>query len=147
MIKTAQALQKRTGTPDKYPQGRFKDKPCRKCGTSFQPQAPSQLYCSTDCSAEAQRDAYYMRNYGIDAKQWQELYDKQNGRCFICEGEGFLMDEARHEARLMVDHCHTTGAVRGLLCHNCNRALGLLQDDKAAIKRALEYLEGATTIP
>jgi hypothetical protein len=52
-----------------------------------------------------------------------------------------------HTAKLMVDHCHATGKVRGLLCHNCNRALGLLKDDKSTIRRALEYLEGATTIP
>jgi hypothetical protein len=46
----------------------------------------------------------------------------------------------------VVDHCHATGKVRGLLCHNCNRALGLMQDNIENIKRAADYLEGATTI-
>jgi hypothetical protein len=52
-----------------------------------------------------------------------------------------------HKVKIVVDHCHTTGAIRGLLCHNCNRALGLLKDDINVIKNAINYLESATTIP
>lgn len=139
-LKTEQAHRSRTGTPDKYPQGKFNPKPCRKCGTEFSPNAPSQLYCSTDCAAEAQQDAYYKRNYGIEVGDWNTLYEKQGGKCYICEGEGFLMKE-EHQAKLMVDHCHTTGKVRGLLCHNCNRALGLLGDNTDRLKKAIQYLE------
>jgi hypothetical protein len=57
------------------------------------------------------------------------------------------MDVQRHSCKLVVDHCHTGGQVRGLLCHNCNRALGLLQDSVPALKAAVKYLQGATTIP
>lgn len=42
---------------------------------------------------------------------------------------------------LVVDHDHTTGKVRGLLCHNCNRALGLLQDNKSYLQSAINYLK------
>ena len=52
-----------------------------------------------------------------------------------------------HKSKLVVDHCHATGKVRGLLCHNCNRALGLLKDKISVLKNAIQYLEGATTIP
>ena len=45
-----------TATPSKYPQGWFKDKPCRRCGTMFKPKAPSHLYCSQDCSDDAYAD-------------------------------------------------------------------------------------------
>jgi hypothetical protein len=93
-----------------------------------------------------QRDRYYRRNYGIGVNQWRDLYDEQQGRCYICRSKGFVMRKC-HEARLMVDHCHRTGAVRGLLCHNCNRALGLLQDKRTNLMRACRYLERATTIP
>lgn len=146
MIKTEQARRPRTATPSKYPQGYFKPKPCRCCGTQFQPDSPSQLYCSIPCAEEAQRNRYYKKKYGIDTSEWNKLYVEQNGLCFICEGEGFVMRDC-HEAKLMVDHCHSTGKVRGLLCHNCNRALGLLQDDLKSLSRAIQYLERATTIP
>jgi hypothetical protein len=46
-----------------------------------------------------------------------------------------------HRKTLVVDHSHETGAVRGLLCHNCNRALGLIHDDAAVLRRAAEYIE------
>ena len=52
-----------------------------------------------------------------------------------------------HSGALVVDHDHKTGAVRGLLCHNCNRALGLLQDSKENLMNCLSYLERVTTIP
>lgn len=57
------------------------------------------------------------------------------------------MDESRHKAKLALDHDHKTGAVRGLLCHNCNRALGLFQDSISNLENAIDYLKRATTIP
>lgn len=102
--------------------------------------------CSTACAEAAQRERYYRRNYGIGVREWQAMFEAQGGRCAICRGEGFLM-RAHHEATLMVDHDHNTGAVRGLLCHNCNRALGLLQDSALIVREAATYLERATTIP
>lgn len=48
---------------------------------------------------------------------------------------------------LVVDHDHNTGVVRGLLCHNCNRALGLLQDNPETLEVAIAYLKSVTTIP
>ena len=146
MIFAHQAHKPITATPDKYPQGRFKEKPCRLCAARFNPVAPSQHYCSFECREFMQRFHYYRRVYGITVQQWIEMYDRQGGLCGICRTAGFKM-KASHEAQLVVDHCHTTGVVRGLLCHNCNRALGLLQDSPANLNRALAYLERATTIP
>lgn len=59
------------------------------------------------------------RKYGITKEQWYEIYNAQNGCCYICQ---------RHEKKiraskskyLTVDHCHYTGRIRGLLCVNCN---------------------------
>jgi len=53
------------------------------------------------------------------------------------------MDEKRHSMKLVVDHCHEGGQVRGLLCHNCNRALGLLKDDVDTLQKAIDYLGGS----
>ena len=135
-----------TATPEKYPQKQFKDKSCRRCSKVFKPLGPSHLYCTDECAAEAYADRLLKRNYGIDYSTVKSLYEQQARKCAICGGEGFKMAE-HHKLKLVVDHCHATGKVRGLLCHNCNRGLGLFKDSITNLLRAIEYLEGATTIP
>lgn len=130
-----------TARPDKYPQGYFKEKPCRECGTMFSPKAPSEHYCSDGCKDRAFTSAYLKRNYGITLSDYERMYAEQSGRCKICGGEGFVMNKDRHRVKLVVDHCHATGKVRGLLCHNCNRALGLLNDNIQSLENAIAYLK------
>ena len=130
-----------TASPDKYPQGKFKDKPCKTCAETFSPQAPSHLHCSDACAERSLTSRYLERNYGINIETYEAMLDEQNSLCKICGEEGFLMDKAKHKVKLMVDHCHETGKVRGLLCHNCNRALGLLKDDTSRLTAAIAYLE------
>ena len=48
---------------------------------------------------------------------------------------------------LSVDHCHTTGKVRGLLCQSCNTGIGLLKEDTKLFMAAIEYLEKSRDIP
>ena len=135
---------------NKHPNGYFKVKPCRCCGSGFQPQAPSELYCKDECKTLGNMNAYLMRTYGIGAREYQRKLHEQNHCCAICGSEGFKMAE-HHRMYLVVDHDHDTGKVRNLLCHNCNRALGLLQDSPDIVAKAHEYLKvhgkGATTIP
>lgn len=127
--------------PGDYPQGYFKPKPCRNCGEEFDPMAPCELYCSDKCKDRGHQSAYFKRNYGITCDDYELMLDEQDHKCAICKGEGFIMDYGKHQLKLVVDHCHTTGAVRGLLCHNCNRALGLLKDDIERLITAIEYLK------
>jgi hypothetical protein len=61
----------------------------------------------------------------------------QGGRCAICRGDS----SSSPGGVLHVDHCHTTRQVRGLLCADCNRALGQFKDDAAILRAAAEYLE------
>lgn len=130
-----------------WPQGQtFKNKSCRNCKETFKPTAPAMLYCSESCEARGYTNAYLKRNYGVTLDWYEEKWNEQNGLCCICLRGGFLMDPKRHRTKLVVDHCHSTGKVRGLLCHNCNRALGLLKDDLESVNRVKVYLEGATTI-
>ena len=136
-----------TARPSKYPQGAFKDKPCRMCGTVFSPCAPSHLTCSEACRQDSYTNSYLKRTYGIDLKTYQAMLAAQDHRCALCGDEGFVMNTDRHRMKLVVDHCHSTGKVRGLLCHNCNRALGLFKDNIETMRRGISYLEGATTIP
>ena len=134
-----QSLQ--TASPDKYPQGYFKPKPCRVCGTEFAPNAPSHLHCSQECADTAHTSRYLERTYGITAADYAALLVKQDEKCAICGGEGFLMDKEKHKIKLVVDHDHSTGQVRGLLCHNCNRALGLFHDNTEHLEAAIHYLK------
>lgn len=135
-----------TATPEKYPQKRFSDKPCRACKTVFKPVGPSHLYCSKDCRDEGFNKKLIERTYDLSYEDYKKMVHSHKGACGICGGEGFLMSP-EHKAKLVIDHCHVTGTVRGLLCHNCNRALGLLKDSVSSLKNAIKYLEGATTIP
>lgn len=81
-----------------------------------------------------------LRRYGITVDQWDEMFAAQNGVCAIC----LRPPSGRGPNRFLnVDHCHATGAVRGLLCSLCNVALGRLRDDPAVVRRAAEYLERA----
>jgi hypothetical protein len=69
------------------------------------------------------------------------MKQEQDNKCFLCGSEGFLMDKNKHVEKLAVDHCHETGKVRKLLCHNCNRALGLFKDNHDVIRKAADYVE------
>jgi CRISPR/Cas system-associated protein Cas10 (large subunit of type III CRISPR-Cas system) len=72
-------------------------------------------------------------NYGITLEYYNELLVKQNNKCAICGNE-------QDGKALNVDHDHTTGKVRGLLCSTCNFAVGLLKDDPALCDTMAAYL-------
>jgi hypothetical protein len=126
-------------TTSVYPNGYFNPKPCRQCSDVFVPKSPSHMYCQEDCAKKAKWDRYYLRNYGVGYDHVQMMLTEQDHRCAICKCEGFIIKDC-HTMSLAVDHCHDTGRVRGLLCHNCNRALGLLKDDPDVLRTALEYI-------
>lgn len=82
-------------------------------------------------------DRHYQRLYGVSLEQYGEMFVRQQGRCAICRREhGALPDHGL----LVVDHDHSTGKVRGLLCATCNTAIGLLHDDPSAALAAAKYL-------
>lgn len=81
------------------------------------------------------RDRALRNNFGISQKQYESLAEAQNGVCFICQGTDTFSNF------LAVDHCHKDGHVRGLLCRNCNRALGQFQDNIEFLERAIVYLK------
>jgi Recombination endonuclease VII len=74
------------------------------------------------------------RKYGMAAAEFDDLLLSQHGKCAICKRPSYT------KKGLVVDHCHRTGAIRGILCSRCNSALGLFDDDPALLERALEYL-------
>lgn len=134
-----------TAVPTKYPQGYFKQKKCKVCGEYFTPKAPSEHTCSEYCRKYSHVEKYYKRVYGLTIEQYLDIAEEQGFVCAVCGKENFAMG-INHSGLLVVDHNHNSGEVRGLLCHNCNRALGLLQDSIPYLTNAISYLEGATTI-
>ena len=88
------------------------------------------------------RDKQLRAGYGIDTSEYQRLLTQQAGVCAICgKSETKLRNCSQDERALSVDHDHGTGAVRGLLCGNCNQGLGYFCDDPDALRRATAYLE------
>jgi len=75
------------------------------------------------------------RLYGITNADYNAMLLAQNGKCKICNINKCLTGK-----RLAVDHDHATGKVRGLLCGNCNKALGLFKDSATIIEAAIAYL-------
>lgn len=67
-------------------------------------------------------------------KEWKRLYDLQEGKCAF----GHVVNNVTQF--LHVDHCHTTGVVRGLLCYNCNNGLGRFKDNVDVLAKAIVYL-------
>jgi hypothetical protein len=85
----------------------------------------------------AKADSRHKRLYGISLDERDAMEREQDGKCAIC----------REKKKLVVDHCHTTGKVRGLLCGSCNKALGFLKDDSERIARLLDYLSRSSKSP
>lgn len=81
------------------------------------------------------------RGYGIDAAHYYRVLEAQQHRCAVCGCEA--SDPARNKGkkRFNIDHDHTTGQVRGLLCSTCNVAIGHLRDSATLLRRAAAYLE------
>ena len=83
--------------------------------------------------AVARRDSDLMKKYNISLDDYNRMMEEQKGECAICH------QKDPHQS-LAVDHCHTTGKVRGLLCCMCNRGLGNFYDDISRLSKAIEYL-------
>lgn len=94
-------------------------------------------YYSDEDRKRKYKDLELQRTFGITIDSFEELLSKQKGVCSICKDD----EKSIRNKHLAVDHDHTTGKVRGLLCSNCNRAIGLLKDNIQIIRRAAEYLE------
>ncbi|MBB3082309.1 hypothetical protein FHR93_000490 [Geodermatophilus sabuli] len=107
---------------------------CRYCNEPIPPAKRSgTIYCGRSCKAkdnaastrtDKTRDERLQRKYGITLADYRAMESSQSGAC-------------------AVDHCHTTGRVRGLLCHRCNKTIGLLDDDPAVLLKASAYLKSA----
>lgn len=79
--------------------------------------------------------------YGITEKEYEAMWRRRGGKCDICAS--ISLDGKR----LHVDHCHENNTIRGLLCGNCNRAIGLMKDSIHLLNSATDYLERSGRLP
>lgn len=122
-------------------------KRCSRC-TAWKPEedfypSPKQADGLTSCCKRCDRSLRLKRNYGITADQYDAMLAEQGGMCAICGGA------PKDGPSLHVDHDHACCAtykkscgrcVRGLLCEDCNRVLGMFRDDPARFQSAIAYL-------
>lgn len=132
---------------------------CRHCGAEAK--TPSELSifvrasgdnkfgrhneCKS-CKNKRQTKAYKLqplikrcKKFGITIEQYEEMVSIQNNSCAICRKH--KDDFSGRGNNFHIDHCHTTGKLRGLLCSNCNTGLGQFKDDGEIMKNAIEYIK------
>lgn len=85
------------------------------------------------------RKAGRLKKYGITEAELDAILKRQGGGCAICGHS----DTSNYKVFPAIDHCHTTKRVRGVLCGNCNKGIGLFKDDPARLERAASYLREA----
>lgn len=89
---------------------------------------------SKEAVAAYNRQHALKRYYGLSVEQYNLMLEVQNGICAICSRT------CHRGKRLVVDHCHKTQRLRGLLCSNCNSGIGLLDDNPELLENASRYL-------
>lgn len=84
------------------------------------------------------RDSDYNRKkqWGLTREQFEQMKADQGGRCAICGTEYW---GGKHKEAI-IDHCHKTGKIRGLLCNRCNQAMGKFEDDPDLLEKVVVYL-------
>lgn len=117
---------------------------CKVCCAKYRKDNREQIKNYLQSKREQNREHYReldrrysrkktLKKYGLTEEQYGQMVGNQEGKCLIC----FRVPTDN----LVVDHCHETGIVRGLLCRKCNAAIGALDDSPDLLKRAITYLE------
>ena len=131
----------------------YSGRTCRKCGLTERYASGQCVYCTRERSrtqfrSQQSRQEQYRKHkngyilkgnvkfYGMTLGEYNALLEMQHFVCAICEHP-----EATPRRRLSIDHNHITNKIRGLLCLNCNRALGNFKDDLNILKAAVNYME------
>lgn len=112
---------------------------CKECCAAYnkewQKKNPEKARKAWRKAEAKSRDGFRRRasKYGLTKDQLKKMLDDANGVCAICGREP--------NNYLVIDHCHTSGKVRDVLCEPCNQALGLFADNIEYMQSAIEYLK------
>ena len=120
------------------------EKVCRCCGEAktlneFSYRKDSGNYRS-ECNL-CRANIMAAARYGITVGEVERMKEDQDNRCAICKTHAEDIPHASFKHNpLVIDHCHTTGHIRGLLCPTCNSMLGHAKDNVAILSAAITYL-------
>lgn len=117
---------------DEKPLGQYRGE-ARRCKACVR--AEGRRKRAVPSARRAARDAQYRRLYGITLADYERMARRQRWRCALCDRK-----PRKEDGRLVVDHNHATGEVRGLLCKPCNAALGLLGEKPERLLAGAQYL-------
>lgn len=106
---------------------------CDVCTQEFSTKEKKQVHCSSTCN---RRFNLIRTAYKLDPNTVRTIFAQQGNKCAICDSG------AQNWWDLNIDHCHTSGKVRGLLCTHCNFILGHAFDTPRILDRAITYLGG-----
>lgn len=109
---------------------------CKKCNAALTRESNARKK-SVDLASyrQAVRRANLKSGYGLTTEGYDALLMECGGACQVCGDTPFGKP-------LFVDHCHITGLVRGLLCGNCNTAIGMVGERTEVLRRMIAYLDG-----
>lgn len=114
---------------------------CKRCDNKLTPQEAKNAnkrngypagYC-VSCQKEWKREANFRTRYNITVEEYEEMLILQERKCAICL-------EQLLPKKTVVDHCHHSGEVRGLLCCHCNNAIGFIRENVSSALRLVDYL-------
>jgi hypothetical protein len=108
-----------------------KDKKASQCKSCFKVHEKNWQLNNPEKFKASCRKRNLKKKYGLSVEQYDKMFNKQNKRCACCN---------RETDKLVVDHNHTTGAIRELLCSPCNTALGLLNEDVTVMQNMSNYV-------
>lgn len=106
--------------------------PCKDCNNAYYAKRRIEKYEEVrtyERKFHKQRRLRY--EYGITEDVYNHMKSLQNDQCAIC----------KRETTLVIDHCHSTGAVRGLLCSKCNTGIGMFKENLVSLQTAIQYLQ------
>ena len=108
---------------------------CKSCSVAY---GRKRRLADRDRVTNIRRKSHIKIKYGISIEQYNQMLERQNGKCQIC----FCVFDLRGSQRTMphIDHDHSTGKVRGLLCHGCNSAIGYAREDIDLLVNCIKYL-------
>lgn len=93
------------------------------------------------CRVKSARNNHIMFKYGISADEYDSMLDAQDGLCYICRQPEKRKNRSGKVSMLSIDHNHSTGEIRALLCDDCNNGIARFHESPELLASAIEYLE------